>query len=85
MQTTAVNPVPAGPRLTTIKAFAESCAPSGWPTIGALRRLIFDAKTNGLERALVRVGRRVLISPDEFWRWAEGMRADQSKRRRARS
>jgi hypothetical protein len=40
----------------------------------ALRWLIFNAAVNGLNSALVRIGRRVLIDEDQFSLWLEGHR-----------
>ena len=40
----------------------------------ALRRLIFDAETNGLPAALVRVRRRVYIDLEAFNQWLENHR-----------
>jgi hypothetical protein len=42
-----------------------------WPKNGGLRHLIFHAKTNGFERVVRRIGRRVLINEQEFLRWVE--------------
>ncbi len=52
-----------------------------WPPVGGLRHLIFHSKSrksrggkvvpeNGLDDALVRVGRRVLIDEIKFFEWA---------------
>ena len=40
---------------------------------GALRYLIFNAKSNGLQNsgALVRLGRRVLIDESKFFKWLD--------------
>ena len=40
----------------------------------SLRWTIFCAEQNGLARALVKVGRRVLIDVAEFERWLESQR-----------
>ena len=40
-------------------------------TEGGLRWLIFRADQNGLDEAIVRVGRRVLIDVEAFNRWLE--------------
>ena len=48
----------------------------------ALRRLIFNAETNGLARAIVRVGRRVLIDVDAFDQWLDDHRTMVVTRRR---
>lgn len=39
-----------------------------WPPAGGLRHIIFNAPTNGFRNAIKRVGGRVLIDADEFWR-----------------
>jgi hypothetical protein len=38
-----------------------------WPPAGGMRWLIFNAQSNGFERAFVRVGRRVLVNEAEFF------------------
>ena len=43
-------------------------------TEASLRWLIFNAASNGLERALVKVGKRVLIDKHSFEEWLEGQR-----------
>ena len=40
----------------------------------SLRWMIFNAETNGLDRALIKRGRRVLIDVPEFERWLESQR-----------
>ena len=40
-----------------------------WPPIGGLRHLIFNAKSNGFDRVIRRVGRRVLIDEVAFFTW----------------
>ena len=47
-------------------------------TPGGLRWLIFHAKENGLEVAIVRVGRRVYIDQQAFNGWLENQRAGVS-------
>lgn len=42
-----------------------------WPTVAALRWLVFHAKTNGLDSAIRRVGRRVLIDEAAFFEWVD--------------
>ncbi len=42
-----------------------------WPPAGGLRHLIFHAKTNGFDRVIRRVGRRVLIDEAAFYQWVE--------------
>jgi hypothetical protein len=38
-------------------------------TIGSLRWLLFHRETNGLNKAVVKIGRRVLIDEDRFFDW----------------
>jgi len=60
-----------------------------WLTEGALRHLIFQSKSalradgqrtsgNGLARAIVRVGRKVLIDINEFDDWIQSGRQETS-------
>lgn len=42
-----------------------------WPPQGGLRHLIFYANTNGFDRVIRRVGRRVLIDETAFFQWVE--------------
>ena len=42
-----------------------------WPPIGGLRHLIFNAKRNGFERCLRRVGRTILIDEAEYFDWVD--------------
>jgi len=42
---------------------------------GGLRWLLFHRQQNGLDRAVVRVGRRVLIDVDKFFTWVDEQKA----------
>ncbi len=42
-----------------------------WPPPGGLRHLIFYANTNGFDRVIRRVGRRVLIDEAAFFQWVD--------------
>ena len=42
-----------------------------WPPIGGLRHLIFHAKSNGFNRVIKRVGRRILIDEQAFFAWVD--------------
>jgi len=57
--------------LLTVKQLAEK---SPAFSEASLRWMIFCAEQNGLARALVKVGRRVLIDVAEFERWLESQR-----------
>ena len=40
-----------------------------WPPQGGLRHLIFHEHKNGFHKCVKRVGRRVLIDEQEFFKW----------------
>lgn len=42
-----------------------------YPPIATLRCLIFNAKSNGFDSVVRRVGRRVLMDEDEYFKWVE--------------
>ena len=42
-----------------------------WPTIAAMRWLVFKAKENGLDKHIRRIGRKVLIDENGFWEWID--------------
>jgi hypothetical protein len=54
--------------LRTVKQFREENPAF---TEGSLRWLLFHRRTNGLDRAVVQVGRRVLIDVDAFFAWID--------------
>lgn len=41
---------------------------------GSLRWLLFHRDDNGLSKAIVKIGRRVLIDKEEFEKWLENQR-----------
>lgn len=61
----------AARNLNTISQFVES-NPAFCPT--AIRSLIANRTKNGFADVVVKIGRRVYIDLDEFWRWAEKVR-----------
>lgn len=42
-----------------------------WPPLGGLRHLIFHEKTNGFDRVVRRIGKRVLIDEEAFFKWVD--------------
>lgn len=60
-------------QLRTVKQLAAESG--GVFTQGALRWMLFNSERNGLESAVVRVGRRVLVDADAFGRWLECQRS----------
>ena len=45
-----------------------------WPSVPGLRYLIFNAKRNGFDAVIRRIGRRVLIDEAAFYEWASAGR-----------
>jgi hypothetical protein len=43
--------------------------------MGYLRKIVFHAEDNGLERCIIRIQRRVLIDVEAFGDWLESHRA----------
>ena len=62
-------------KLFTVKQF---CQPGQWPSESALRTLILDAAwgLNNFQSAFLRVNRRVLVDPLEFWKAVTSMQED---------
>lgn len=42
-----------------------------WPPVGGLRNYIVHAKENGFDKVYKKVGRRLLIDEEEFFKWVE--------------
>lgn len=51
-----------------------------WPPIGGLRHLIFNAKTNGFDKVVKRVGRRCLIDEARFFEWVSAQNDLQQRK-----
>ncbi len=64
---------PAQRSLFTIKQFAEVYP--AFP-IANLKWLLYQRKGNGLHKAVVRVGRRVLIDEDRFFQWLDDLNGE---------
>ena len=50
--------------LLTVKVF---CQTYSWPSEGGMRNYIQHAKRYGIEDAIVRIGKRVLVNPEKFF------------------
>ena len=61
-------------RLLTVKEWAKH---HNHPPEGGLRHLIFNAKSNGFERCIRRIGRRVLIDEAEYFNWVKEVNVPQ--------
>jgi hypothetical protein len=55
-------------RLRTVRQF---CQENPAFTIGSIRWLLFHRQTNGLEHAVIKIGRRLLIDEDKFFTWLD--------------
>ena len=55
-------------RYLTVQQWTEQ---HSWPPLGGLRHLIFNAKHNGFDAVIRRVGRRILLSESAFDGWIE--------------
>ena len=49
------------------------------PPIGGLRHLIFNAKENGFEQCIRRIGRRILIDEAAFFEWVNSQNQTGAK------
>ncbi|HEX7927538.1 MAG TPA: hypothetical protein VF678_08105 [bacterium] len=49
-----------------------------WPSLAGLRWRIINAKKNGFDRVVRRIGRRVLIDEAEFFAWAALQKNDHT-------
>jgi hypothetical protein len=55
-------------RLRTVRQF---CAENPVFSPGGIRWLLFHRRENGLDRAVVRCGRRIFIDVDRFFAWLD--------------
>ncbi len=51
-------------QMLTLKQFAEK---NPWPSAGTLRNLFYASKRNGLEKAFVKIGRRIIVDEEVFF------------------
>lgn len=61
-------------QLRTVKQLADELKPTGGFTQPSLRWLIFNAKSNGFDEAIVRLGRKIYIDRERFGQWLERQR-----------
>lgn len=53
------------------KLFTLDKWPHSYPPEKTLRHLVFNADSNGFNKVVRRIGRRVLIDEQEFFRWVD--------------
>lgn len=61
-------------RLIPVSRWAEHHV---WPTVAALRHLVYNCKEKNFANCIVRVNGRVLIDEDEFLEWAHRQNEDK--------
>ena len=42
-----------------------------WPSIAGLRHFIFNAETNGFKKVIRKVGARILVDEEQFFKWVD--------------
>lgn len=42
-----------------------------YPTLGTLRKLVFNSETNGFNNVIRRIGSRILINTENFFQWVD--------------
>lgn len=68
-----------GPRqLRTVDQFCEEHFAF---TRGGMRWLLFHRKHNGLDKAVVRIGRKLLIDLDKFFEWVDAQNGREGERK----
>ncbi len=70
------HPNPAGVRIIPL---TEWSAHHPYPTTSALRSLVFNEHQNGFSKCVRRVGRRVLISERDFFKWLDGKKSGRDR------
>jgi hypothetical protein len=64
-------------QLRTVRQLSDELKPTGGFTQASLRWLIFNAKSNGFDQAIVRLGRKIYIDRERFAQWLEQQRGGQ--------
>ena len=60
-----------GPTPTRYIPVTEWTKYHAWPPLGGLRHLIFNAKENGFIDCIRKIGNRVLIDEQRFFKWVD--------------
>jgi len=47
----------------------------GWPPLGGLRHLVFNAKATGFDKVIRRCGKRILLDESAFFAWIAAQNA----------
>lgn len=57
--------------MTVFSLYPINKWPHPWPPAGGLRHLVFHSKTNGFDKVVKRVGKKVLIDEKAFFEWVQ--------------
>lgn len=57
-------------RLYTVKEFVNA---GYYPNEGGLRAIIFRANSNGFNRVIKRINRKIFLDVDEFYQWVNDL------------
>jgi hypothetical protein len=74
MSITLVSPIDQQslePQIRRILTVPQFCQRHPAFTPGGIRWLLFHRTTNGLDHAVVRLGRRILLDEDKFFQWLD--------------
>lgn len=64
---------PTRPELFTVGQFAER---HKWLKLSTLRNILAKRKANGLDKAICKLGKKILINEDLFFEWFDAQSAD---------
>ncbi len=60
---------PSGP--PSLLSVSQFCAKHEWATPGGIRHLLFNRETNGFNRCVVRLGRKILLNEEAVFAWLQ--------------
>lgn len=59
------------PRMIPLSRWEEF---HSYPSMGAMRNIIFHEKTNGADQWIRRIGRKIFVNEQEFFKWVNGQK-----------
>lgn len=60
-----------------MQRFSEEFRKTGWITINVLKRLRQECEKNGFKSCFFKIGKRVLIDVNEFWKIVEKKKGEK--------
>lgn len=58
---------PTGP--PSLLSVSQFCQKHEWANVGGIRHLLFNRETNGFDRCVVRLGRKILLDENAVFDW----------------